>query len=453
MTDNKTIAAIATGSGGGIGVVRLSGKAALHITDSIFTGKKSPLDMHGYTGTLGRVHDRHGELDEAVLFVYRAPHSYTGEDVCELSCHGGSFILGKVLAAAVEAGAVPAGAGEFTKRAFLNGKLTLTQAEGVAQLVSGESRQAVRAALEAHDGALWRTINGINAGLMDAAAHISAWIDYPEEDVEQVLTCDLSRVLGEAQKRLAALAGDYDRGRLLREGITTAIVGSPNVGKSTLMNLLAGYERSIVTDIAGTTRDVIEDRVRLGELLLCLSDTAGIRNTDDAVEKLGVARSVSRLEQCDLILAIFDGSRPLDDGDKSLLERLDGRLAIGICNKSDLPRAADMETIRRHTCATLEISARDGQGVGELERTIAKLAGMDKLDSGAAMLANSRQLSCAVSALKSLGEALDALSYGQTLDAVSVSLEEAIDSLLELTGKKASAEIIDRVFEQFCVGK
>lgn len=453
MTDNRTIAAIATGSGGGIGVVRLSGRDALNITSSIFAGKKSPLEMQGYTGTLGRVHDRRGELDQAVLFVYRAPHSYTGEDVCELSCHGGGFILGKVLAAAVEAGAVPAGAGEFTKRAFLNGKMTLTQAESVAQLVAGENRQAVRAALEAHDGALWRAIGAINAELMDAAAHISAWIDYPEEDVEQVITCDLSHTLVEAQRQLAGLAADYDRGRLLREGITTAIVGSPNVGKSTLMNLLTGYERSIVTDIAGTTRDVIEDRVRLGELMLNLCDTAGIRNTDDAVEKIGVARSVSRLEQCDLILAIFDGSRPLDAADQSLLERLDGRLAIGLCNKSDLPRAADMEIVRHHTCATLEISAREGQGVDELERLIAELVGTDQLDSGAAMLANQRQLGCVVSALGALEEALDALSYGQTLDAVSVSLEEAIDSLLELTGKKASAEIIERVFENFCVGK
>ncbi|MEG0540952.1 MAG: GTPase, partial [Angelakisella sp.] len=275
MTENRTIAAIATGCGGGIGVVRLSGKDAISITDSIFSGKKSPLDMKGYTGALGRVHDSKGELDEAVLFVYRAPHSYTGEDTCELSCHGGSFILEKVLAAAIEAGAVPAGAGEFTKRAFLNGKMTLTQAESVAQLIAGESRQAVRAALEAHDGALFRAIDRINTTLMEAAAHISAWIDYPEEDVEQVLTCDLSHTLTVAQQELASLASDYDKGRLIREGISTAIVGSPNVGKSTLMNLLTGYERSIVTDIAGTTRDVIEDRVRLGELLLNLSDTAG----------------------------------------------------------------------------------------------------------------------------------------------------------------------------------
>lgn len=453
MTDHKTIAAIATGSGGGIGVVRLSGQNAISITNSIFKGKKSPLEMPGYTGTLGRVRDHQGELDEAVLFVYRAPHSYTGEDVCELNCHGGSFILARVLAAAVEAGAVPAGAGEFTKRAMLNGKLTLTQAESVAELIAGESRQAVRAALEARDGALHRTIQQVTGGLADAAAHISAWIDYPEEDVEQVLACDLSHTLGQAQRELAALAGDYDRGRLIREGITTAIVGSPNVGKSTLMNLLAGYERSIVTDIPGTTRDVIEDRIRLGDLLLNLCDTAGIRSTSDVVEQIGVARSVSRLEQCDLILAIFDGSRPLTESDQSLLERLDGRLALGICNKSDLPRAADMETIRLHTCATLEISAREGQGVQELEQAITQLVGLNRLDSGAAMLANRRQLACVVSAIHALEEALNALSYGQTLDAVSVSLEEAIDALLELTGKKASAEIIDRVFEQFCVGK
>ena len=451
--ERQTIAAIATGAGGGIGVVRISGPEALRITDRIFKGKKSPLDMKGYTGCLGRVHDGEGDLDEAVLFVYRAPHSYTGEDVAELSCHGSAFLLEKVLAAAIGAGAVPAGRGEFTKRAFLNGKMTLPQAESVVDLVAGESRQAARAALQARDGALFHAIREINDLLMDAAAHISAWIDYPEEDVEEVLMSDLSHTLTEAGSRLAKLASGYDQGRMIRQGISTAIVGSANVGKSTLMNLLTGYEKSIVTDIPGTTRDVIEDTVRVGDLVLHLSDTAGIRNTSDVVERMGVERSVSRLETCDLILAVFDGSRPLTEGDRSLLERLDGRLAIGLCNKSDLPRQADLDEIRRHVCRVLEISAREGEGLEQLEQAISELVGLNQLDSSAGMLANQRQLSCVTRALRSLEEAKNALGYGQTLDAVSVELEEAIDALLELTGQKASEAVIDRVFEQFCVGK
>lgn len=453
MTENRTIAAIATGTGGGIGIVRLSGPEAISITGSIFHGKKSIAEMKGYTGALGRVRDDGGELDEAVLFLYRGPHSYTGEDVCELCCHGGSFLLERVLVAAVKAGAVPAAAGEFTKRALQNGKMTLTEAESVAELIAGESRQAVGAALAAMDGALFRGISGITTTLMESAAHISAWIDYPEEDVEEVLSTELSAAMQQCQKKLVELVGGYHSGKLIRDGISAAIVGSPNVGKSTLMNLLAGYEKSIVTDVPGTTRDVIEDRVRLGDLILNLSDTAGIRNTSDVVEKIGVERSVSRLERCDLVLAVFDGAKALTPGDISLLERLDGRLALGLLNKSDLPQAADRGIISAHVCGVLEISAKDGQGVGELETAIKDLVGIHKLENGAAQLQNQRQFGCAVAAINALEQGLEALICGQTLDAVSVSLEEAINALLELTGKNASVEVIDKVFENFCVGK
>ncbi|MEG1687954.1 MAG: GTPase, partial [Angelakisella sp.] len=293
----------------------------------------------------------------------------------------------------------------------------------------------------------------VTDSLGDGAAHISAWMDYPEEDVEEVLVCQLSQLLTAQQEQLTALVNSFDSGRLLREGISTAIVGSPNVGKSTLMNLLSGSQRSIVTDIPGTTRDVVEERVRLGELLLNLADTAGIHNTDDPVERIGVARSVAKLERCDLVLAVFDGSRPLDSTDLSLLERLEGRAAIGLCNKSDLPQRADLEKIAASTCGVVELSALDGDGVDRLEQAITQVVGIRKLQPGGAQLANQRQLSCVVAAVQALDEALQALSYGQTLDAVSVCMEEAVGALLELTGKQASAEIIDRVFENFCVGK
>ncbi len=469
MTEQSTIAAIATGTGGGIGILRISGPRALEVAAAIFRPRradKSPLTMAGYTGALGRVVDRGEELDEAVLFVYRAPHSYTGEDGAELCCHGGRFVLEQALAAAVAQGARPAAPGEFTKRAYLNGKMSLTQAESVADIIAGESRQAVRAALRARDGALFRAVMEVADRLMDAAAHISAWIDYPEEDVEAVLTGELSALLEEARGELSRLAGTYRTARLMREGVPTAIVGGANVGKSTLMNLLAGCQRSIVTDIPGTTRDVVRETVRVGDAVLDLSDTAGIRETDDPVERIGVERSRSRLESAELVLAVLDGSRPLSREDRALLQEIAARtrpggsqdlqgevMAIALINKSDLPQALSREEVLAYLPQVLEISARDGHGLGELEAAVARLTGAARLDPSAGMVANQRQLDCVARAEAALAEGAEALAQGQTLDAVSVCLEEAIDALLELTGQRASAQVVDRVFEQFCVGK
>lgn len=453
VTDSRTIVAIATGTGGGIGIVRLSGGAAFQIADQLFLGSRPVAEMRGYTGQLGRVHDGRGDLDQAILFAFHAPYSYTGEDVCEISCHGGAYILERVVQAAVALGAFPAAPGEFTRRALLNGKMTLTEAESVAALIAGESRQAVRAALAAYDGQLYRRINSISTTLLEVGAHLAAWVDFPEEDVETLLQEDLADVLADAHTQLRELAEGYESGRMLREGISTAIVGSPNVGKSTLMNLLAGQEKSIVTPIPGTTRDVVEERIRLGELVLNLCDTAGIRATQDPVEQLGVARSMQRLEQCDLVLAIFDGARPLDSDDLELLRRLEGRMAIGVVNKCDLPRQADLAAIRQNTRAVVELSAKEGQGLEQLAEEIARQAGLECLDGTSGLLQNRRQLACVVTACAALEEGLAALEAGQTLDALSLHLEEAADALLSLTGQKASDEMIDRVFETFCVGK
>jgi len=456
--EKDTIAAISTGSGGGIGMVRLSGAESVAIAGRVFfpqnPGRKVE-DLAGYTGCYGQFRRRDGGvLDDGVLFVYRAPKSYTGEEMAELCCHGGSLVMERLLALCLESGARLADPGEFTKRAVLNGKLSLTQAEGVADIISARSVQALGAAQEARRGALYRAATAVADRLADAAAHISAWIDYPEEDVEEVLTHDLGTTLTRCQKELGRLATSYHTGRLVREGISAAIVGSTNVGKSTLMNLLAGEEKSIVTDIPGTTRDVVRDTVRVGEVLLDLSDTAGIRQTDNRVEMLGVARSLELLDRSALILAVFDSSRELDAGDRELLGKLDGRLAVGILNKADLPgRLADRGMIARHTCGVVELSAKEGTGVEELGKVIAEVTGTAKLDPQAGMVANQRQLDCVLKAAKSLDEALRALDWGQTLDAVSVSIEEALDALLELTGQRASEEIIQRVFENFCVGK
>lgn len=456
--EKDTIAAISTGSGGGVGMVRLSGGDSLRVAGQVFSPRnrnKKLESLPGYTGAYGQFRQEDGQvLDDGVVFVYRAPKSYTGEDMAELCCHGGGFVMERLLALCLKAGARLAEPGEFTKRAVLNGKLSLTQAEGVADIISARSSQALGAAQEARRGALFRAVREVADQLADAAAHISAWVDYPEEDVEEVLVGELGATLTQCQKELGRLASSYHTGRLVRGGISAAIVGSANVGKSTLMNLLAGEEKSIVTEIPGTTRDVIRETVRVGDVLLDLSDTAGLRQTDNRVEMLGVARSLELLDRCDLILAVFDHSRELSAGDRELLSRLDGRLAVGILNKADLPdKRADRGMIARHTCGVVELSAKEGTGVEELGTLIGELTGTAKLDPKAGMVANQRQLDCVLKAAKSLEEALGELDLGQTLDAVSVNIEEALDALLELTGQRASQEIIDRVFENFCVGK
>lgn len=456
---HSTIAAIATGTGGGVGMIRLSGPEAFSIVAAVFSPynpAKDPHTMPGYTGALGTVHDASGTLDEAVLFICRAPHSYTGEDVAELSCHGGPFVLSKVLSALVAAGARPAAAGEFTRRALQNGKMSLTEAESVVDIIAAQNTQSLRAAMGAMDGALHRAVLAAADTLTDICAHIAAWIDYPEEDVEEVATPQLRRELDTVTQTLCGLEQSYDQGRLVREGIVTAIVGSANVGKSTLMNRLAGRERSIVTEIPGTTRDVIEESVRLGEWTLLLQDTAGLRETDDPVEQIGVQRSREALSRCDLILAVFDQSQPLTEEGRSLLRQISGRTAVAVFNKSDLPHAMPPEEIaeiREAVTAAVTISARTGEGLSQLEAAVSGALGLSRFDPNAALIANARQLECIVTARRSLAEGLAALDTGETLDAVSVCLEGAADALLTLTGARASAETIDKVFEQFCVGK
>ena len=454
-----TIVAIATAVGGGVGMVRLSGEKALAIAGRIFrpvNSAKHPAGMAGYTGAFGRVYAGEQLLDEAVLFVYRAPHSYTGEDVAELCCHGGEFVLTQVLAAAVAAGARPAEAGEYTRRALMNGKMTLTEAESVIDIMAAQNTQSLRAALGAMEGALHREVLAAADALTDCCAHISAWIDYPEEDVEEVSAPVLLAQLGGVEKTLSRLKKSWQQGQMVRQGISTAIIGSANVGKSTLMNLLSGRERSIVTAIAGTTRDVIEETVRLGDLTLRLSDTAGLRQSDDPIEQMGVERSRRALEQCDLILAVFDESRPLTAEERQWLPALAGRAAVAVYNKQDLPpvlTAEEKAEIAAVVPASVAVSAAAGTGLAELTGEIRRVVGLSHFDPAAAVIANARQLECITAARRSLREGIEALQAGETLDAVSVCLEQSADSLLTLTGRRASAEAIDKVFEQFCVGK
>lgn len=453
---STTIAAISTAQGeSGIGVIRVSGDEAIEICDRVFkavSGKKLS-EMKGYSAAFGHIYKENEAIDECVATVFRNPKSYTGEDVVELSCHGGIYITRETLRAVLEQGASPAQAGEFTKRAFLNGKLDLTEAEAVIDIISAKSKNAARAALYAKDGALWKRTEAIKNKLVTTAAHLSAWVDYPEEDIEKVTEESLRRVFSESIEELDRLLKTYDAGQTVKEGIDTVIAGKPNTGKSTLMNLLAGHDRSIVTDIPGTTRDIIEETVLVGGIMLRLSDTAGIRDTGDAVEKIGVELAKSRLENCGLVLAVFDDSKPLDENDLSLLEKLDAENTIAIINKTDLESKLDSSRIENKLNDVIRISAKNGDGYTELEKAVARLAGTENFNPSEGILANERQRTAVINAKQSLQNALDALNMGLTFDAAEVDLENAIESVCELTGERVSEVVVDNVFHNFCVGK
>ena len=453
---NNIIAAISTPMGmGGISIIRISGEGCIQLADTIFksvSGKKLS-DQKGYTALFGKVFDGDDPLDEAVVTVFRAPHSYTGEDVVEISCHGGMYVTNQILRVVFRAGAKPAKAGEFTQRAFLNGKIDLTESEAVMDIISAKGRAAARSALNIKEGRLRREIDSVKELLVREAAHLSAWADYPEEDIPEVSNDALLEAIESARGTLEKLLKSYDSGKAVKQGIDTLIIGKPNVGKSTLMNFLTGAQKSIVTDIPGTTRDIIEETVIIGSAVLILSDTAGLRDSDDPIEKIGVELVKKRINSCGLALVVFDASRPLDDDDFSMLDLLGDVPSIAVVNKTDLECVVDVEFIRSKTKRCVLISAANGDGIDELTSAVEQLTGAADFDENAAVLSNERQYSCVLEALKPLEQASEALALGVTLDAVTVLIEQSVQSLLELTGERASEAIVHNVFSQFCVGK
>ena len=452
----KTIAAVSTPPGtGGISVIRISGDDAVQIADKVFVYKKRKklAQLKGYSAAYGKVYDNGELLDEAVATVFLAPHSYTGENVVELSCHGGMYITSQVLRAVLDKGAVIAEAGEFTKRAFLNGKIDLTESEAVMDIISAKGRAAARSAIGIKEGRLRREIDDVKISLVDSAAHLSAWADYPEEDIPEVSEETLGENINNALNKLNSLIRGYDIGKSVKEGIDTLIIGKPNVGKSTLMNFLSGSEKSIVTDIPGTTRDIIEETVVLGNVVLLLSDTAGLRDTDNPIEKIGVERAKKRVQSCGLVLAVFDASRNLDDDDYSMLELLGDVPSVAVINKSDLSSVIDVDYIKTKVNEVVFISAVKGDGIDNLISAVEKITGAAEFDENTAVLSTERQRECTIRAKQALEEALSALNGGFTLDAVTVSLEDAIQALLELTGERVGEVVVHGVFSKFCVGK
>ncbi|MDL2325206.1 tRNA uridine-5-carboxymethylaminomethyl(34) synthesis GTPase MnmE [Ruminococcaceae bacterium OttesenSCG-928-A16] len=453
----NTVAAVATPPGkGGIAAIRISGPQSISIAAKVFTSankNKALQNMQGYTAAFGSYLYRGKQVDEGVALCYRAPHSYTGEDVVELFCHGGEEVSREVLLACIEAGAAPAGPGEFTKRALLNGKMSLTQAEAVMELISATSSQGVQVARAALGGALATQIQTQKQQLTNLAGHLAAYTDYPEEDVETLTKDEFITTLQQVGAVLDDLIANYHKGSIVRSGVPAAIVGSPNVGKSTLFNLLSGYQRAIVTEVAGTTRDVLREQIQIGGIALHLADTAGLHDTKDVVEAEGIKRSYDEIENANLIIAVFDGSQRLQQEELELAEMCAGRPALGIINKSDLGTQMQPEQLQKYFRKVLVVSAKSPQTRPMLEQAVLEILELDKMDPSQALLANQRQLAAVVEARKALQQAEDTLLSGFTFDAAGVFLEDGISALAVLTGENATESIIDDVFSRFCVGK
>lgn len=450
----KTICAISTPlSEGAISLIRISGDKAITIADRVFrsfSGKKAS-DMKGHTCAYGKICGGEKTVDDVLLTVFRTPKSYTGEDTVEISCHGGIFVTKKILSLLISEGASPALPGEFTKRAFLNGKLSLTQAEAVMDIISSEGDRALYSANNMREGAVFKKITKVRESLVSLLGSLAAWVDYPEEDLPEVEFSSIEQTLSNALGELKSLIKSYDDGLIFKEGVETAIVGSPNVGKSSLMNILLGFDRSIVTDIEGTTRDVIEESARIGDITLRLCDTAGIRETSDTVENLGVDLARKKLEGARLILAVFDSSKALSDNDKKILADVSPKNTLVVLNKTDLKKKLSGTDFNGFE--TAEISVKEQRGLDKLKESILKVLGTDSFSDQENFFASQRQKNCAEKACSYLNDALASVRIGETLDAVTVMIDEALSCLLELTGEKASETVVDEVFSRFCVGK
>ena len=455
------IAAIATGhSPTAIGIIRVSGEGCFALCDQVFraaNGRPFP-EQPSHKMVFGEMLDAESRvIDRGLAVRFPGPHSYTGEDSAEFHCHGSPVVLRELLDALFAAGARQAKAGEFTQRAFLNGRLDLTQAEAVIDLIDAETAAAARNAAAQLDGGLRRVLEPIQDALLEIASRFYAVVDYPDEDIEDVKPEQVAEALSSAEKQLSSLLATCQRGKVLKSGVRTAIVGRPNAGKSSLLNALAGYERAIVTDIPGTTRDTVEESVLCGGVLLRLIDTAGIRDTEDVVEQKGVERSRKALESADLVLAVVDSSVPLTDEDLEVL-----RLAaenprwIAVFSKCDLwdTKAHSVGIIGSPApAASVTLSSVTGEGLGDLENAVAALFPAGDPKEAGSLLTDQRQEEAARRARDAVRRAKDALENGLTPDAVLTDAEEALDSLGELTGRTAKEEIVSRIFSRFCVGK
>ncbi len=453
---NDTVAAISTPfAQGGIGIVRISGPGAKNIADKVFqsVSGKSVFHLSGYQALFGHVFDQDGVFDEAILLNFNRPNSYTGEDVVEISVHSGLYILKRVLRAVINSGARLAEGGEFTKRAFLNGKMSLTQAESVMDLISAQSKQAANAALMVKKGAVFDSVTKIIRELVEIDATLTVWMDYPEEDLVDVSRKEVGEKILKIRDDLTTLRSTFDVGKIFKEGINTVIIGKPNVGKSTLMNLLSGSNKSIVADMPGTTRDVIEENILLDDVMLNLFDTAGLRDTEDVVEKQGVSLAKQRVREADVILAVFDNSREFDNEDLDVIAQIEGRQAIAVINKIDLKSEFDVHKVNEKVSHSVMVDSNDIATRKVISDKIKEVLKISNIDATSVVISNERQFCCINDAIKNVENVLKTVKNGYTFDAILIDIESVIECLMELTGERVSEKVIEKVFSNFCVGK
>ena len=447
----ETISAIATAAGAaGVGIVRLSGEDSIAIAEKIFD---RPL-AEDRKVIFGHVKNFSGEIvDEAIALVMHAPKSYTKENVVELQCHGGSVVLREVLKLTFEAGARPAERGEFTKRAFLNGRIDLTQAQAVLDVIQAKTSTALTVAQNQLAGKTSKTIHEIRQAILNSAAHIEATIDFPEDDLDDVTLIEVDKNISAQIAKLDELLKNQTAGKILREGLETAIIGKPNVGKSSLLNFFAKTERAIVTDIPGTTRDSIEEFVNVGGIPLKIIDTAGIRSSGDAVEKIGIERARDCAQRAELILALFDGSRPLDDEDEEIFKLLRDRDALILLTKIDLPQVTTAELLTKKIPAVqvIELSLKSGAGTDKLLSAITERVGT--IDFEMSFVRDEREADLLRRAVKHLHEAQETIQRNVGIDFVSIDLRGALECLSELTGEAVGEDVINEIFSKFCIGK
>ena len=454
----NTIAAISTAPGiGGIGIVRMSGEKCFEILDKFFVQKNKQKieNIKGYSIKYGTIIDENNEIiDEVLVSYFKAPKSYTTENMCEINSHGGSIIINKILDICLKNGADLAEPGEFTKRAFLNGRIDLTQAEAVIDVINAKTDKEAKVSIEQLEGNLSRKISEIRKDILDILSDIEANIDYPEYDIEETSTQKVLEFLDKIDIKLKKLENSFDNGKILREGVLAAIIGRPNAGKSSLLNLILDEERAIVTDIEGTTRDTIEEFISVDGIPLKIIDTAGIRNTEDTVEKIGVEKAIEIAQKSDVVIAIFDINRELNEEDEKIINLLKEKNAIIILNKIDLENKINIEKIEKLNKPIIKMSAKNGEGLEELYNEISKLFKLKEIaSSGEIIVSNNRHKYLIKKAIKNVEICKETVNNNLPVDMISGYIKQVLEDLGEITGETSTEDILNTIFSKFCLGK
>lgn len=453
----STIVAISTAPGiGGIGIIRMSGENCFDILEKIFR-QKNPQNIEeikGYSIKYGFIMNEESIVDEVLVSYFKAPKSYTAENMCEINSHGGIVIMNKILDLCLRNGANLAEPGEFTKRAFLNGRLDLSQAEAVIDIINSKTEREAKVSLEQLEGNLSEKITQIRKIIISVMADIEATIDYPEYDLEEVTNNRISKILDEVDILLNSLEKSFYNGKILREGISTAIIGKPNAGKSSLLNIILNEERAIVTDIEGTTRDTIEEFISIEGIPLKIIDTAGIRNANDEVEKIGVNKAKDIAKKSDIIIAIFDSNKKLTDEDREILKLLENKNAIILLNKIDLERKIDINEIEKCNKPIVEISTKTREGLDNLYNEISKMFKLNEIAiDGETIVSNERHKNIIINSRKNLDKARETIENNMPIDIISTYLKEIIQELGKITGETVTEDVISEIFSKFCLGK